>query len=250
MKKNLIHCSYHKCLTVYFIKVASAIYNRIYKFSNGYTHFNSRVDEFYKQLNDYSVASVNNHALDFSKLGNNFRISRFIRDPRDLVVSGYLYHKKGKEPWTEVKHPTESDWAVVNGATPPALPAGHSYAGYLQNVSKEEGLMAEIDFRKYHFRSMLEWPDSDKRIKLFRYEDIMGNEADVFEALFAHYGVSWPTQKMARFFGDRHSAKKKSGSMKHIRNPSSGQWKQHFTPKVEAYFMEQYEELLNKYGYV
>lgn len=249
MSRNLIHCSYHKCLTVYFIMVGSALYNRLYKFSGGYKHFNSNLDEFYRNVDHYKIASVNNHALDFTKLGDDFRISRFIRDPRDLVVSGYLYHKKGTEEWTGITAPTDQDWSIVNGAVPEGLPKDHSYASYLQSISKQEGLKAEIDFRRHHFRSMLQWPKSDDRVILFRYEDIMGNEPDVFEELFAHYGLSWPTKKLARYFGYRHSAQQKSNRTEHIRNPSSGQWKKHFTPEVERYFNERYSDLLTRYNY-
>lgn len=249
MKRNLIHCSYHKCLTVYYMMVVSNLYNKIFRFNDGYNHFNSLVDELYERLDEYRIASVNNHALDFEKLGDDWRISRFIRDPRDLVVSGYLYHKKGTEDWCKIENPTDEEWQIVNGAVPENMLEGYSYASYLQSVSKEEGLLAEIDFRKYHFESMRKWPISDDRIILFRYKDIMGNETDVFEKIFLHYGLSWPERKIGKFLAHRLSADNKSDSSDHIRNPTSGQWKEHFTPKVEKRFNDQYGDLLEHYGY-
>jgi hypothetical protein len=249
MKPKLIHCSYHKCLTVYFSKVFSTLYNRIFRFSRGYRHFNSLVGDFYQDFDSYKVSSVNNHALDLKRLGGDFRITRFIRDPRDLVVSGYFYHKRGAEDWSNIADPKEKDWEVVNGFIPEGMGKGQSFSSYLQSINKEKGLMAEIDFRSNHFDSMLQWPTEDPRIKVFRYEDLLGNECDVFEDIFSFYGMSWPEKKLGLLLADRFSAKKMSGSTKHIRNPKSGQWEEHFTPKVEDYFNKKYADILKRYGY-
>ena len=72
---QLVHCSYHKCLTVYYRKVLTTLYKRTLRFRRGYKHFNSFIDDFYQESNSYKVASVNNHALDFHRMGNEFRIS-------------------------------------------------------------------------------------------------------------------------------------------------------------------------------
>lgn len=85
--RNVVHCSYHKSLTSYYANVAGALFNRRMPWSRGYRHFNSRIESFYDHFADLTVASVNNRALDFDRLGD-FRITRFVRDPRDLVVPG------------------------------------------------------------------------------------------------------------------------------------------------------------------
>ncbi|HYW34289.1 MAG TPA: sulfotransferase domain-containing protein [Balneolaceae bacterium] len=250
MRRQLIHCSYHKCLTAYFGSVLFGVYNVVFlRTMGGYKHFNSRIDSFYKQLDKYRVVSVNNHSIEADKLGNNFRISRFMRDPRDLVVSGYFYHKRGGEAWCRVVDPTERDWNVVNGSVPPDMPEGHSFMSYLQSLGEEEGLKAEIDFRKKHFESMLQWPLSDPRIRLFYYEDILGNEARIFDELLRHYEVSAFEHRIGKWLAAYYSAEKQNGRSTHIRNPQPGQWRYHFTPEVEIYFNEKYGGLLEKYGY-
>ena len=103
---NLIHCSYHKCLTVYFSRVMHSAFNRCLPWSGGYRHFNSHTADFYSQFEPFRVVSINNRALDLERLGK-FRISRFLRDPRDLVVSGYFYHRRGAESWTRQAAPTD-----------------------------------------------------------------------------------------------------------------------------------------------
>ena len=132
-------------------------------------------------------------------IGKDVRITRFVRDPRDLVVSGYFYHRKGGEEWCNIATPTVEDWRVVNGAIPKGMfEKRESFSTFLQNMSMEERLIAEIDFRETHFNSMKEWPTADERIRLFRYEDLIGNEKDVFKEMMSHYGVSWPEKRSAR----------------------------------------------------
>lgn len=247
-KVNRIHCSYHKCLTVYYGKTMRDLYNKRFRRRGGYRHFNSSIDDFYQYLPDLYVASVNNHYLDRDRLGN-YRISRFVRDPRDLVISGYFYHRCGAEDWCTIKEPKESDWAVVNGCLPAAIRTGESFAECLGRLPQEDGLIAEIDFRYNHFRSMAQWPTQDPRILLFKYEDILGNEQQVFSKLLKFYEVPW----LERFFGARiavnYSAGRQKKGMRHIRNPEPQQWKKYFTPKVEAYFMDAHGALLKQLGY-
>ena len=249
MKRRLIHCSYHKCLTVYFGHVMEKLYNKIFMLSDGYHHFNGKLDEFYQISEKYKMTSINNHSLDLDKLGSDFRITRFIRDPRDLVVSGYFYHKSGVEPWSRIINPIDTDWIKVNGYIPKNMREGFSYSSHLDNLSEEDGLITEIEFRKNHFDSMKQWPISDSRIKLFRYEDILGNEQQVFTDILSHYGVSWLEKRIGVIIANNLSAKKQIKKSKHIRNPTSGQWKNHFTPKVKDYFEQHHKELLEIYNY-
>lgn len=246
---KIFHCSYHKCLTVYYSRIHNTLYNKILKYTLGYKHFNSLIDDFYNNFHHYKVTSINNHALDFNRLGSDFRISRFIRDPRDLIVSGYFYHKRGAEPWCNIINPKIDDWKVVNGCLPEEMTHGFSFSSYLQSLNTEDGLIAEINFRKNHFTSMRSWPDSDHRIKIFRYEDLIGNELDVFRELFSFYGLAWPEKRLALFLTNYFSARKQTGKTPHIRNARTSQWKEHFTPKVISYFEQHFGDLLERYNY-
>ncbi len=245
---NLIHCSYHKCLTVYYGRVLGILCNWITPWRGRYHHFNSKVDEFYHSVGGYRLVSINNHKLDFTRLGN-FRISRFVRDPRDLVVSGYFYHKKGVERWCNIVAPNEEDWNIVNGNIPVGMGINDSFSSYLQKLPQDDGLIAEIEFRKYHFQSMMEWPTQDPRIRIFRYEDILGNEEQTFRKLFEFYDYSPKEQSIGMFLADRFSAKRRRSNFRHIRNPAANQWREYFTPRVKNYFDSSYENLLLPLGY-
>lgn len=244
----LVHCSYHKCMTGYFATVAGAIYETLLPWTRGYRHFDSLVDDFYRELGTWSVASVNNHSLELDRLGN-FRITRFIRDPRDLIVSGYHYHKRAAEPWCSVIDPTDEDWRVVNGHVPEGLRPGESYAAFLKRVPVEEGLRAEMYFRRRHFASMLAWPEQHPHIRVFRYEDILGHEKEVFEEIFDFYGANPATRKLAGLVADRRSARRRRSRLEHIRNPEPRQWARLFTPALVEEFDVLYGAAVQKLGY-
>jgi hypothetical protein len=243
-----IHCSYHKCLTVYFGKVMNALFNRWFFWSRGFHHFNSRIEEFYEQSANYTLASVNNHCLDLDRIGD-CRITRFVRDPRDLIVSGYFYHKRAAEAWCDIRNPSDSDWMVVNGTVPNGIQPNQTFAEYLQSISKEDGLIAEIDFRHKHFESMIRWPNEDPRILTLQYEKIIGAEQIAFRDMLRFYGFSPMTVAVGVALSKRYSAEQRSSRTKHIRNPQPNQWKEHFTPRVEQYFLSRFPDLLAKLGY-
>lgn len=252
MPVPLIHCSYHKCLTVLYGRVMTGVFNRCLVWSPGYRHYNSHAADFYDGFHAHRVASINNRALDLERLGDyspEFRISRFLRDPRDLVVSGYFYHRRGAEDWTTIQAPTADDWYFANGQVPEGLhKAGTSFAEYLQAIPEEEGLLAELEFRALHFESMAQWPTEHPKIATYRYEDIVGAEAAVFRELFAFYGFSPLERGLGNWFVKRYSLGRRRADP-HVRNPASGQWRKHFTPRVRQAFNARHAGLLEQLGY-
>ena len=259
----VFHFSYHKCITVYYQRILNQIFDNSSKYKKarnillsratgrpfGYRHFNSLIDDFYEEWPAYRAASVNNHTIDFKKLGR-YRATRFIRDPRDLIISGYHYHRRGAEIWCRIKSPAVDDFAKVNGCIPPNMGEGLSYSEYLSRADEEEGLIAEMDFRRNHFESMARWDYGNPYCLEIRYEEIIGNEAEVFDRIFRHYELS-DSQKSAGLMAvEQHSAKNQQGKNSHIRNPTSGQWRNHFTPKLEEAFHLRYPDLLERLGYI
>lgn len=242
---QLIHCSYHKCLTMFYARSMRAAVGRF----GGYHHFNSDLAAFDSERSRYRVVSVNNHALRLDELGE-CRITRFVRDPRDLIVSGYFYHRRAAEPWCRITDPGDEDWTIVNGTVPSGLHAGESYAAFLQRVDQQEGLLAEIAFRARHFASMRRWSASDARVRVWRYEEILGNEQEVMAAVAEHYGLPRLLRSRVRRKAGELDAKRAAAIQdSHVRNPQAGQWRTVFTPRVEEAFMQQWGELLPLLGY-
>lgn len=243
-----VHCGYHKCLTMYYRKIMNRLTDGRLGRAGSYEHCYSNVDQFYRRCEELTFASVSNHRIDLDRF-ESVRVSRFIRDPRDLLVSGYFYHKRSGEPWCDVVDPTDDDFAVVRGTRPAAMPAGLSFAQYLNGISLEEGLAAEIEFRRAHFESMLEWPKQDERVRLYRYEDMMGNEVAVFDDLFRFYELSYYSRRLGLYHAKRLRAVHRQSKSRHIRNPAAGQWRERFTPELSKLFNDQYGALLEYLEY-
>ena len=249
--RRRVHCSYHKCLTVYFEKVLKRMVRTPIGLRGGYRHFNSHLDAFYRDCEEYAVASVNNHVLDLDRF-EDVRVTRFVRDPRDLIVSGYFFHKRSRESWCEVVGPRDADWEVVRGAVPDSLTRRgkrESYRAYLHEVSLEEGLLAELAFRRHHFESMRAWPKADPRVELFRYEDVLGREVEVFDRIFQFYGLPYVTRRIGLHYAHRFRAESFSDRSDHIRDPKMGQWREVFTPEVTRRFDAEYGDLIEFLGY-
>ncbi len=239
----LVHCGYHKCLTVFF--------NRCFMHVLGdrYHNFHGGWSRFYEQYSRYTVSATSDFCLDLSKLAD-YRVSRFIRDPRDLIVSGYFYHRKGPEPWTNrLEHP--ESWRK-NGGMPSALHQGESYATLLQRLDQEDGLIAELELRAPHLQSMRQWPADDSRIRVWKYEDILGDEERVMAEVATHYG--WPETHEFRAALRYEAGRWRAGEGRlswdgHVRDPRSGQWKELFSPRVHRVFTERFGDLAEELGY-
>jgi hypothetical protein len=246
--RRQVHCAYHKCLTVLFQNVVGNLYRARLGPAGEYRHFDSRLDEFYRECEAFTVASVNNQVVDLDRF-EDIHVTRFVRDPRDLIVSGYFYHKRAAERWCDVVDPTEADWTNVNGYVPDHLGNGRSFAKHLNEVSLEDGLLAEMEFRRHHFESMRLWPKEDPRIEVYRYEEIVGNEVAIFDRIFQGWALDFRARQIGLHFVRKFRASKRSGFDDHIRDPRSGQWREVFTPRVTHRFEQEYADLLDLLGY-
>jgi len=125
----------------------------------------------------------------------------------------------------------------------------HSFSDYLSQIDEEQGLIAEMDFRRNHFEGMAAWDYENPDCLEIRYEEIMGNEAEVFDRIFNHYELDDRQRSVGLNAVDQHSARNRRGKDSHIRNPASGQWRKHFTQSVEDAFHQRYPNLLEHLGY-
>lgn len=241
-----IHATLHKCLTLYYLRVMSDALNRPWR-KPRFSHVESIQGLFYNQMHSLRVISCSGFAVDTTRLGDAFRIVRFVRDPRDLIVSGYFYHRRGAEPWFRMRGPTTEYWQAINARRPAGMPDDVSYADYLQSLSLEDGLMAEIEFRSAHLESLRAWPE-DERIRLYRYEAILGNEPEVFSDIADFYGLSRLEKTLMTTLAKRYRSSQRPDDP-HVRDPRPGQWREHFTTRVTQHFESQFGDLLPVLGY-
>jgi hypothetical protein len=246
--KRRVHAGLHKCLTMYMRHILQRVSLEYSGHGSRFRHFFHCVEPFYRECELYDFASISGHAIDLDRF-EDIRVSRFVRDPRDLLVSGYFYHKRGAEHWANFRDPHPEEWRVIGAPVPDCLPRGMSLSGYLNEVSVEEGLLAEIEFRRQHFDSMQRWPRNDPRVRCYRYEDIVGNERQVFGDLLKFYELPWAQRRKGVRWAMRLRADKRAGKYAHIRDPRGGQWREYFTPVVSRRFDAEYGDLLEHLGY-
>lgn len=142
------------------------------------------------------------------------RVSHMIRDPRDIVVSGYYYHLRTDEPW--VRRP-DARW---NGA---------SYQQHLRGLDRHDGLMAEIELAATTtLADLAAWPALVPDAHDIRYEDAVAAEQATFEALFRFYGFT--DAAVARSLDIvRHYRERRDGVVgaedTHVRSGRPGEWR-------------------------
>jgi hypothetical protein len=242
---TLLHCGYHKCLTVFSARCFTDVLGEQFR------DFHGEKDEFYAEHSRYTVSAMTDVRPNLSRL-EDYRVSRFIRDPRDLLVSGYFYHLKGAEPWTNEVHAIPPGWRLRLQMANLLLPT-ESFAAALQRLDQDNGLIAEMILRQPTLRNMNRWPN-DPRIRVWRYEEILGREAETMDAVAAHYG--WTTgeglERRRRLKERAEFWRAGEGRLSwdaHVRNPQSGQWRSVFTPKVRAAFDAMCGDLPRNLGY-
>jgi len=243
-----VHCGYHKCLTMYSRRIYERACSWVLPPRRGFRHFYHWLDRFYDGCTGYRVTSVSGHALDLDRF-EDVRVVRFIRDPRDLLVSGYYYHLRGAEEWTAHVDPQPGDWEQHNGLVPSGIPSGESMQSFLAKVSLEDGMRAELEFRARHFQSMRAWPDDDPRVRLFKYEDVLGNELAVFREIFDFFELPWLARARGGLYAKRHAAGRRAADTRHIRDARAGQWRTALPKSVVTMVDAQYGDVLERYGY-
>ncbi len=155
-----------------------------------------------------------------------------IRDPRDILISGYYSHKKS--------HP------VIEGLWKD-LPVQRSV---LLKLNKEEGLLSTIDFLAYQFNNLEHLYKS--KVTFFLFEDIVDNPYKLVKNILNVWGMKATNIKQVV---DKFTLENlKSGKIKtppfnsdHYRSGSPGEWKDVLSEKVLNKFNKKYPNLIDEY---
>jgi hypothetical protein len=144
------------------------------------------------------------HSLLFGRLPAGCRAVRIVRDPRDIWVSGYLYHRHCNEPWctNAVTDPTPPilvprvdhammHWPEAAKAAYVYRLAGRSYRQNLLDRSREQGLDFELEgYTAATLAAMEAWRFGPAEVIDVQLETIMAGFDGAMGALFAHFGFS------------------------------------------------------------
>jgi hypothetical protein len=178
--------------------------------------------------------------LDLPRL-RPYRGVHVMRDLRDMIVSGYHYHKWTYEDW--VHRPDDR---------------GVSYQQKLNRADKRDGLFMEIDHFIYFYREVLQrWDIDDPDILEVAYEDLMGDDrARIYARIFSHLGLEGRDLGLAtdlmKLFEAGSRTGRKPGSVapqSHLRSGRSGQWRDELESDHIAYIEQELGPVLRKFGY-
>ncbi|MCB6179836.1 sulfotransferase domain-containing protein [Rhodobacter sp. Har01] len=228
----LFVATHHKVMTTYFNAV-------LWLLSRGLGLRYQKVNSEQPKPASRMVLSMHGK-LDLPRLGR-YRGVHVMRDPRDMIVSGYHYHKWTHEDW--VHRPDET---------------GTSYQQKLNHADKRAGLFMEIDHFIFYYRDTLErWNLDDPDILEVSYDSLMGpDRAAEYARIFAHLGLTGRHHALAvdlmRLFEAGSRTGRKAGAVaqkSHLRSGKSGQWQAELEPDHIAYIERELGPVLRKFGY-
>jgi len=232
----IIHGAHHKAGTNWF--------GRIFKKISA--QFNWKYEQGDQQCPDADVDIFLNYLsnFDFSSLGP-YVGTHLIRDPRDMIISGYYYHLWCDEMWC--KKPVDDF-------------GGKNYQEVLNSLNPEDGIMFEMSNIYGSFKRtatfMLNWNYNNQYILELKYEEILHDTEKYFIHVFNHYGFNAKETEIAMEVVDQCKFEKITGrSMgeenpkNHFRKGIAGDWKNHFTESHKKAFKELYPGLLEKLRY-
>ncbi|MED5231888.1 MAG: sulfotransferase domain-containing protein [Candidatus Thermoplasmatota archaeon] len=191
---------------------------------------------------------------------------RIIRDPRDVIVSGYLYHQRCSEKWcinsdfSDPAHPfPQVPWPLdgVDLATKEKYVAsldGLSYQEKIRSLSKEDGLIFEMDgFAKITIDEMISWKDNDNVLTI-KMEDLVGDFDGQFEKMFRWVGIDNRDIANCLEVAIAHDMNRMGddqiASNPHISTGKLRKWEEFFTPDVSRAYQERFVDAHTKLGYL
>jgi len=205
--------------------------------------------------------------IDPRQLGTPYTGIHMIRDPRDVIVSGYLYHRRTAEKWCvnsnhvfkapigfpqvpySQQHRSE-DWKIRYLKSLD----GKSYQQNLLSRSQHDGLLFEMDhYGLWTIESMKQWQGDKGRILELRFEDLMDRYDETFRRIFAHLGFRGSELELCMEIASRHDLGRKSEreieEIAHVHSKQTNRWKDYFEPGLKEAFIEKFGDVLIDLGY-
>ena len=168
------------------------------------------------------------------------RAFHIIRDPRDILVSGYFSHLNS--------HPQKRAESTLR-----------PYRSYLRTLDKDAGLFAEMDYSSPYFQHLFRWQYDNPLILETRFEQVTSEPGPQFRRILSHLGIRpgliaddqldaiLKRQSFERITGGRRPGEE--NPKHHFRKGVSGDWRCHFTEAHVEHFKRLYNPVLLKTGY-
>ena len=233
VSRLIVHCCHHRVGTLWFKTVLGSCAETF-----GLKFFEGEQSE----LPGDAAIFLQNHSKIRVRELPPLRGTHLIRDPRDVVVSGYYYHLS-----------CEEEWCLV----PQRRFGGRSYQDVLRTLGHDDGIEFEMRYAAAAtFREMASWNYGDPRFLELKYEDLIADEARVFARIFEHYGFGAQEQRRALEIALSKSFERVtnrpvgvSEDGHHLRRGLPGQWREEFTAKHVALSEQLFGKGLVRLGY-
>ncbi len=285
MRENflMVYFGHHKCASSYIVKIINDIC-AIYGLAVRIDHLSDKLPYeyhlkgYWKQELEKMFASDLTDDFDFRCYTNasSVLVDRLkgiphrgfhvIRDPRDILVSGYFSHK--------YSHSLTRPWHF-------------KIRERLLKVDQEEGLLCELEYSSVFLERLAAWDYLNPNVYETRFETVVQDPYNEFRRILGFIGFEFKSDREAflnifrrKFFRKRwgrsvaagpgtcssyilrrtlgrYSFEKLAGGRKrgtedqkaHYRKGVSGDWKCYFTPTVKEEFKKKYGRLLINLGY-
>jgi hypothetical protein len=259
-KEQLFCFSYHKSGTTLLLHVMTRVCERLgLKLANHY----GLVD----QSDPTADIVLLPHSLLAQPLERPYRAIRMVRDPRDIWVSGYLYHLRCDEEWCTNADFDESQpiqWPRIDHSVAHRPEEwkrdffrrlnGKTYQQNLLDRPREDGLQFELDgYTGWTMDAMRHWP----RMKIdsldLRLEDAMSDFDTCMLRIFKHFGFS-KNQCAAALSVAKHEDVRRMDEAEMARRPqissrSISKWREFLDQDQIISFESSYGDLIATLGY-
>lgn len=234
-KENMLTFSRYSVLfnpngTAYKNKRFSIIDKYVLGRQETFKYYNPKADIFFIPTSIYNLLIL--------PLEEPYKGFHVVRDPRDVIVSGYFSHK--------ISHPVKNRFGKLFLLKRRKL---------LNEISKEKGLMLEIR-KGYSLKNMNSWKYDDPNIMEIKFENLILDPFSTFMQVFKFLELGIDEEKLKNTI-EYFSFKKLSGGRdrgqedvsNHFRKGVAGDWKNHFNEEHKKVFKKNWGGLLIKLGY-
>lgn len=187
---------------------------------------------------DFHVFFQDHSLFDFGRLQTPYRGLHLIRDPRDVIVSGCLFHQRSDEAWLHIKR--------------------HDLGGvsYSEKINSYRSLDDQIMFEMEHaglegIQGMLAWNYATPEFIEVKYEDLIEDvDLMLFHRIFSFLG--FPGKCIPQLLEIAYAASMFSGNVSksvHVRSGKARQWEEYFNRRHKTRFVELFGDALVRLGY-
>ena len=252
--------TYHKVGTIFMTTVLRAVARRFGMSLRTIAGFAPDADR------DADIVVFIHSLIGFDLADRNCRGVRLVRDPRDVWVSGYLYHRRCRERWC-----INTDFDETAPIAPPRVPisqqhrpedwkrtylrslGGKSYQQNLMELDRPEGLAFELDkYAGWTIESMCAWRPSPS-IQDFQIERLRTDYDSLMAMLFEELGLSGERLEIAMAIAAKHDIARMTdaeiAANDHIHSRQLSKWKGYLQAEELALYESRFAGASASLGY-